>query len=299
MRTNIVAVVACLILLTRSDARAEYLPDVCGNVNGSDSGAVTTADALLVLKRSVGQETTLFCEAPGRPVMTGEFTDHGPGSDGATREGTARTFLDNGDGTITDYGTGLMWEMKDRAGGIHDAANVYTWSTGTNNMNGTIASGFLASLNSGEGFAGYTNWRIPNRFELESLLNLGTSNPATHFRFNRNCVPACSTASCSCTGVTFYWTSTSSTTPSEAWVVAFSDGFVTTATKTITAAVRAVRSVHEIPSNASCELPDPPQCTFNDPCTDGSCSITRRACSTQSDCPLSPGEQCCCSGSCL
>jgi hypothetical protein len=36
-------------------------------------------------------------------------------------------FKDNGDGTISEC-TGLMWEKKDNAGGIHDVYNVYTWA---------------------------------------------------------------------------------------------------------------------------------------------------------------------------
>jgi hypothetical protein len=49
----------------------------------------------------------------------------------------------------------------------------------------------------------------------------------------------------------------------------------------------------------TCELPDPPQCPFNDPCTAGICSTTRGACSQQADCPLAPNEQCCCNGICI
>ncbi|MFI5364072.1 MAG: DUF1566 domain-containing protein [Candidatus Binatia bacterium] len=37
-------------------------------------------------------------------------------------------FLDNGDGTITNTQTGLMWEKKDEAGGLHDVNAVYAWA---------------------------------------------------------------------------------------------------------------------------------------------------------------------------
>jgi len=37
-------------------------------------------------------------------------------------------FVDNGDGTVTDNMTGLMWEKKDNSSGIHDMDNIYTWS---------------------------------------------------------------------------------------------------------------------------------------------------------------------------
>ncbi len=35
---------------------------------------------------------------------------------------------DNGDGTITDACTRLMWEKKDHAGGVHDATTAYAWA---------------------------------------------------------------------------------------------------------------------------------------------------------------------------
>ncbi len=40
----------------------------------------------------------------------------------------APRFVDNGDGTITDNQTGLMWEKKDQAGGLHDSRTGYTWA---------------------------------------------------------------------------------------------------------------------------------------------------------------------------
>ncbi len=46
-----------------------------------------------------------------------------------------REFIDNGNGTVTDTGTGLMWEMKDASDSVedydnpHDVENRYTWTT--------------------------------------------------------------------------------------------------------------------------------------------------------------------------
>ena len=37
-------------------------------------------------------------------------------------------FVDNGDGTVTDTMTALMWEKKDSAGGLHDANDSYPWA---------------------------------------------------------------------------------------------------------------------------------------------------------------------------
>ncbi len=36
-------------------------------------------------------------------------------------------FVNNGDGTITDTSTGLMWELKTDDGGERDKDNKYTW----------------------------------------------------------------------------------------------------------------------------------------------------------------------------
>jgi len=100
----------------------------------------------------------------------------------------------------------------------------------------------LAELNSGSGFAGHTDWRVPNRFELESLLNLGTSYPAVSPAFNTACAPACTVLTCSCTAASFYWSSTTvASSPSIAWVVGFSDGYANFRAKGDGAYVRAVR----------------------------------------------------------
>ena len=64
-------------------------------------------------------------------------------------------FFDNGDGTVSDTLTGLMWEKKDSLGGganlsnPHDADNTYTWNTlfGGTTPNGTAFTDFLDKLN--------------------------------------------------------------------------------------------------------------------------------------------------------
>ena len=48
--------------------------------------------------------------------------------DGAVQAGKTLAYTDNFDGTITDLSTGLMWEQKDEAGGLHDKDNLYAWS---------------------------------------------------------------------------------------------------------------------------------------------------------------------------
>src|SRR5262249_769349 len=45
----------------------------------------------------------------------------------ATHTPLSGNFVDNGDGTITDTRTGLMWEKKDQSGGLHDVNAHYVW----------------------------------------------------------------------------------------------------------------------------------------------------------------------------
>src|SRR5437867_7436106 len=50
----------------------------------------------------------------------------GTGQDGELRKGAPLAYVDNGDGTITDVNTGLMWEQLSHDGSVHDKDNQYT-----------------------------------------------------------------------------------------------------------------------------------------------------------------------------
>ncbi|HEY2774293.1 MAG TPA: DUF1566 domain-containing protein [Candidatus Binatia bacterium] len=215
-----------LVLCAATQASA-----VCGDVNGS--GTLTAGDALAVLKASVGQSVNLQCSGAGGPLKTGQTTCYDQaggqiacddsGEDGQLQKGAARSYTDNGDGTITDNATGLTWEKLSDDGSIHDKDNTYTWNN---------ALGKVASLNAGN-FAGHNDWRLPNLDELQTLMMVGTSQPAIASQFRTACSAGCSVTTCSCTTSDWYWSSTTYVdTTSEAWFIDFTNGYTDTDTKT-------------------------------------------------------------------
>jgi len=157
------------------------------------------------------------------------------GHDGDLRKGAPLAYVDNGNGTITDVNTGLMWEKQSNDGSVHAVGNTYTWDQ--------AFSGHVATLNT-MSFAGHTDWRVPNYKELVSILNLqNVSPPAVSPAFN-NCSSGCTVLTCSCTSPYYYWSSTSwAFGPTYAWFVDFfhSGGGVDANGKGNGYAVRGVR----------------------------------------------------------
>lgn len=68
-----------------------------------------------------------------------------------------QSFTDNGNGTITDNVTGLMWQKVD--------AGEMTWENAVNNATAQTTGG-------------YSDWRLPNPQELFSIMNHENQNPA-------------------------------------------------------------------------------------------------------------------------
>jgi hypothetical protein len=180
----------------------------------------------------------------GQPLKTGQTqcwdaafvptSCGGTGQDGETQRGLARSYVDNGDGTITDERTGLMWEkLSSFDGSVNDSEDTYTWQTAV-----TVKIGAL----NGSAFAGHTDWRLPNQFELYSLLDLGAITPAVSAAFDTACSSGCSNTTCSCTLSDLYWSSTTYQDGTAlAWYVDFANGYVGAESKASSLRVRAVR----------------------------------------------------------
>jgi hypothetical protein len=117
-------------------------------------------------------------------------------------------FKDNGDGTVTDEATGLMWQQG-------TAPGLYNWEE---------ALAYCENLT----FAGYDDWRLPKLKELQSIVDYTRYHPSIDPIFADTVSYA-------------YWSSTTIPYPESASNVSFYYGSGTWYEKTARAYVRAVR----------------------------------------------------------
>ncbi len=133
-----------------------------------------------------------------------------PGQDGFYQKGcpTANRFVDNGDWTVTDTCTGLMWQES-------TAHGTYTWQD---------ALKYCESVED----VGHSDWRLPNIRELLSIVDYGRSDLKIDPVFGAES--------------NWYWSSTTSAGyPGGAWGVGFHSGDVNDHGKAYVCFVRAVR----------------------------------------------------------
>ncbi len=117
-------------------------------------------------------------------------------------------FVDNGNNTITDKASGLMWQKGE---GISK-----TWAS---------ALSYCEGLTLGE----LSDWRVPTPKELETLVDYSLNNPAIDTNY----------FTCTCSN---YWSSTTHATHlASAWTVNFRDGGIGTGGKDVSLCARCVR----------------------------------------------------------
>jgi hypothetical protein len=121
-------------------------------------------------------------------------------------------FVDNGDGTITDTTTGLMWSKDD---------------VGSGELKHADAEKACKNLS----LAGHKDWRLPTHAELLTLVDDTRYNPA----IDTTAFPSCKSG--------WYWSGTPYAGNSScAWIVDFSYGLAYYGDRNGTAFVRAVRA---------------------------------------------------------
>ncbi len=156
---------------------------------------------------------------------------------------TCSRFLDNGDGTVSNLDTGLMWEKKTTAvgsggnpGDLHDVDNNYTWCQATGNSTGFClgnTTSWIADVNA-QAFAGYNDWRVPSQDELLAIAD--TSAPGCGIGFGNPCIDP----NFGPTVSFVYWSATEGG-PNHAWGVNFFNGGASFQPKDVPFNVRAVR----------------------------------------------------------
>ena len=93
-------------------------------------------------------------------------------------------FADNGDGTITDKATGLMWSQQD-SGAVNDDGTVRSENDGNygNGRTWVDTLAWVEKMNKAN-YLGYGDWRLPDIKELQSIVQYEkTELPATDPNF--------------------------------------------------------------------------------------------------------------------
>lgn len=80
--------------------------------------------------------------------------------------------------TVLDNNTGLVWEVKSpKKGDVNYCADTYTWKQAQEQ--------YIKALNKAK-YGGFSDWRMPNKDELRSILDYGRTNPAVDLHYFPN-----------------------------------------------------------------------------------------------------------------
>jgi Protein of unknown function (DUF1566) len=200
--------------LLRHDAiHAAMLPDDAGGAKSADPSETAIRHSCSPRRREfvMGPNTftglsflaMLFMLVAGSPAQAA--CTAGTPDTNLIESTPISAFTDNGDGTTTHARTGLVWKR---------CAQGQTWDGSTNFCNGTAATyTWAAALTAAknENYAGHTDWRLPNKKELESIVEYCGTVPA----INQTIFPATPQAA--------FWSGSSafSVDPTYAWFVTF------------------------------------------------------------------------------
>ncbi len=123
---------------------------------------------------------------------------------------------------VRDNHTGLLWEVKTDDDGIHDKNNTYHWGGLTalgrdhSSKEGIYYDDWnilVNEANSGSGLCGFTDWRVPTKEELHSIVDYSRTNPTIDTTYFPN------------TPTAPFWSSSPNALNSDnAWLLNFSHG---------------------------------------------------------------------------
>ena len=100
---------------------------------------------------------------------------------------SASSTWDGGYRMVGDNNTGLIWEVKSpHKGHVNFCDDEYSWQDAQKK--------YIKKLNAKK-YGGFSDWRLPNKDELRSIIDYGKTNPAVDQCYFPNCKTA------------FYWTS--------------------------------------------------------------------------------------------
>lgn len=169
---HLILIISILLLPFTAIAQDDFCIgnfDYDNDVDGSDAA---------LFKTNFGRSRFDFPCPPDGPApvpKTGQTTSYATGDDGEWERGMEKPplkdrFTDNGDGSIQDNLTGLIWLKNANCFGMR------TWNNALSDANGLQAGycGLTDGSQTGE-------WRLPNYKELISLVSVEYNNPAMPF----------------------------------------------------------------------------------------------------------------------
>lgn len=161
----------------------------------------------------------IACSAPGgATAQDGSYSMH------------PVSLTDNGNGTVTDNNTGLMWQQQ-------DSVVKYNWYQASGTPDATSNPGGLINVCGSAATGGHTDWRLPTKRELLTIVDYSVPIPLPAAQ-----APAINTVYFPNTQKEYYWTATELViSVAYAWYVSFTDGGDNSITKINSYPVRCVR----------------------------------------------------------